>query len=121
MAAFDPHPDTYLPRNPWETGTVWYTNVTPQTLSLDCWATGSNYPPPRPSPQEPQESPRAAELRRHRAASRRAVLEALAARRGLRDDPSPLVPLPARKGFSGRPAARKRVCAGSSRYRVLVN
>jgi len=50
-----------------------------------------------------------------------ALLEDQRALRTLRDDPSPRIPLQARKGLSGRQAVRKRVCAGSSRYRVLVN
>lgn len=56
-----------------------------------------------------------------KALSRQAIWEAQVALRRCQDDPSPRVPLQARRGLSGRQAVRKRVCSGSSRYRVLVN
>jgi len=56
-----------------------------------------------------------------KAVARSLLLADQRALRTLRDDPSPKIPLQARKGLSGRQAVRKRVCAGSSRYRVLVN
>ena len=56
-----------------------------------------------------------------KAVARSILLADQRALRTLRDDPNPKIPLQARKGLNGRQAVRKRVCAGSSRYRVLVN
>ena len=72
-----------------------------------------------PAPPEDRESEDLKAFKK--ACARAALLADQRALRTLRDDPSPKIPLQARKGFSGRQAARKRVCAGSSRYRVLVN
>jgi glyoxylase-like metal-dependent hydrolase (beta-lactamase superfamily II) len=49
-----------------------------------------------------------------------AFREVRSAHRRLRDDPSDRVPLPERNGLRRRPMFAKRVCGGSSRYRVLV-
>jgi hypothetical protein len=57
----------------------------------------------------------------HRALSRQAAWEAQLALRRATDDPHPRIPRHARKAPYVRPRAKKRVCAGSSRYRVLVN
>lgn len=49
--------------------------------------------------------------------------EALDAQAALRRDSTPKppqVPREARKGLSGRPAVRNRVCGGSARYRVML-
>jgi len=121
MAAFPAPVHEYY--QPDSFGTYVETNGTSATtihFSLGTTSWGSNSPW-RQEPPEPEESPKAVKLRLARAASRKAVLAALAALRRLRDDPDPRIPPLARRGLSGRPAARKRVCAGSSRYRVLVN
>jgi len=57
----------------------------------------------------------------HYERSRQDVCEARMALRRVRDDPGGRVPLQARKAPYTRPRSKKRVCAGSSRYRVLVN
>ncbi len=54
-------------------------------------------------------------------ASKRAVTRARLALQQALDDPRPEIPLPERKRPYVRPRAKKRVCAGSSRYRVMVN
>jgi hypothetical protein len=120
MAAFESVHYAY--RSPWGLGTYSDTNATTATtITFDEWQSGSNVTFSPSPPEAPRESPREAKRRRARESSRKAVLAALAALRGLRDDPDPSIPPLARRGLSGRPAARKRVCAGSSRYRVLVN
>lgn len=96
--------------------------------STDCTCNqltiGSDWPPsganvifiPAPEVDEREE------LRAwHRALSRQAAWEAQVALRSAPDDPGVRVPLLARKRPYVRQRAKKRVCAGSSRYRVLVN
>lgn len=60
-------------------------------------------------------------LAEKRAISRAAVLRARLALQRALDDPRPEIPPGARKRPYRRPAVKGRVCAGSSRYRVLVN
>ena len=103
-----------------------YSNATSATtLTIDPWQTNSTaaswdvIPIPASPRTEREESE---DLKAFKKAVARSLLLAdQRALRTLRDDPSPRIPLQARKGLSGRQAARKRVCAGSSRYRVLVN
>jgi hypothetical protein len=121
MAAFEsvPYQTTCSQVYGWPYSGTNATTATTLYFPADSWA--ANVPLPPSAPEAPRESPREAKRRRARESSRKAVLAALAALRGLRDDPDPSIPPLARRGLSGRPAARKRVCAGSSRYRVLVN
>lgn len=71
-------------------------------------------------PPEPEEDDREWLRQWHRAVSRQAAWEAQIALRSAGDDPRGKVPLQAQKVAYVRPRAKKRVCAGSSRYRVLV-
>lgn len=81
----------------------------------------ANYPPAPPPDPEPVRSVKEALKEWHRALSRHAAWEAMVALRSAPDDPGHRVPLPARQRPYVRQRAKKRVCAGSSRYRVLVN
>lgn len=72
-----------------------------------------------PSP-EPYYDDRETRLTLKRTASKAAVLRARLALQRALDDPRPEIPLEARKRPYRRPTAKGRVCAGSSRYRVMV-
>jgi hypothetical protein len=82
--------------------------------------TYDNYPPPSPEP-EPPEDLKAALKAWHRAVSHHAILAAQKALRSAPDDPSPRIPLAARRAPHVRQRSKRRVCGGSSRYRVRVN
>jgi hypothetical protein len=66
-------------------------------------------------------SRKARELLQKRDISRTALRRAQMALQRALDDPGGQVPLQDRKRPYVRPRSKKRVCAGSSRYRVLVN
>jgi hypothetical protein len=106
--------------DPWSASNWAYEGTATVTLDLGGTASNVSYWVP-PEPTEEVLDPKEERRRWHRALSRQAILAAQEALRGLRDDPSPRVSLQARRGLSGRQSVRKRVCAGSSRYRVLVN
>jgi len=75
-------------------------------------------------PQEPDpivEDVKAALKAWHKALSRQAAWEASVALRGEGKERRGKIPLQAQQRPYVRPRAKKRVCAGSSRYRVLVN
>jgi hypothetical protein len=73
-----------------------------------------------PAP-EPHEDIREYLKQLHREASWEAVRKAREALRAVRDDPGHRVPLQDRHHPYVRPLSKKRVCGGSSRYRVRVN
>jgi len=70
---------------------------------------------------EPNFNDREYRLTLKRTASKAAVTRARLALQRALDDPRPEIPLGARKRPYRRPTAKGRVCAGSSRYRVMVN
>ena len=82
------------------------------------WAT-AYYPPA--DEWEESSDPLEALKEWHRALSRQHIKAARIALRGVPDDPGSRIPLQARRTPYIRPRAKKRVCAGSSRYRVLIN
>lgn len=98
-------------------------NATTQTITFTDYGTqgyGTNwyvYPEPEPDPIDRK----AAELAHKRAVSRASLTRARLALQRALDDPHPAIPLADRKRPYHRPRTKKRVCAGSSRYRVLVN
>jgi hypothetical protein len=70
---------------------------------------------------EPEPDLRLTIRQQKRELSHRAITRARIALQRALDDPGVQVPLQDRKRPYARPRAKKRVCAGSSRYRVLVN
>lgn len=93
--------------------------ITLPLSTLDVSSNSVAYSGYRPEPEPLSE--REEILLRHRASSRLAVCQGRMALRGALDDPTTRVPIMARKLPYVRPTFKKRVCAGSSRYRVLVN
>ncbi len=69
----------------------------------------------------PAPNPREVARQRKRDLSKRALTRARLALQRALDDPRPEIPLPDRKRPYARPRSKKRVCAGSSRYRVMVH
>ncbi len=110
----------------YSTGTATATRICPHCGCLHESASIIYYwtPPATPKPRiKPWLTP--AELERLRRLaleqSRLAIQDAQGVLRGLSDDPMNRVSLQDRQRPYARPRAKKRVCAGSARYRVLVN
>jgi hypothetical protein len=87
-----------------------------------------NYAPPNsrtyyfpPQEPEPAEDIKEALKQWHKALSRQAAWEASVALRGEGKERRGPVSLQAQKAPYVRPTSKKRVCGGSSRYRVRVN
>jgi hypothetical protein len=70
---------------------------------------------------EPEPDLRATIRQLKRDLSHRAITRARIALQRALDDPGVQVPIQDRKRPYVRPRAKKRVCSGSSRYRVMVN
>lgn len=92
-------------------------NIMPEKL----WEELKQWAPLDGDEYECGEDPLAALKQRHRELSWRHIREAQVARRKAVDGPRPRVPLQSRQHPYVRPVTKKRVCAGSSRYRVRVN
>jgi hypothetical protein len=75
---------------------------------------------PRPDPLQQYLAALRRAVREARERSEEALSSARIGLRSLRDDPGTRIPVPERHGFRRRPQFAKRVCGGSSRYRVLV-
>lgn len=95
------------------------TQTIPFTYSGEIWGNNLSYWPAKEP--EPEPDRKAAELAHKREVSRASLVRARLALQRALDDPRPEIPLADRKRPYHRPRAKKRVCAGSSRYRVLVN
>jgi hypothetical protein len=109
IASLEPLPPYRSSTTGYSTGTVTI------TLTGGChfYASNNIYIQPEPNHLE-------VARKQARSASLAAITRARLALQRALDDPHPGVPLGARKRPYRRPAVKGRVCAGSSRYRVMV-